>query len=184
MEYFNSLKTGDLIGVANVSSGLFSKLIRYVTRSKYSHVCIFLKEHPFKSMGYCIFEADVITNRVRIIKLSEWLKTYKHAEFWVRHLHIKRDYDFYLRTFDLYLETVGKEYRLEADAFILAEYGSNMAYEQPEHNRFFCSGLATYFYQKIGMLNKDIDCHKITPSELFEKINIPALSDPELVLKK
>ena len=186
-EFYDLLDTGDMIGVGDVSNSMFSRLIRFTTRSSISHVAVVVKNPPYHCKGLYILEANSDEMHVHCIPFAFFLAQYKHATFYYRKINFQRSTEFYLNFYHLFNNAIGKPYLMDFLRFALAECASNTptkVFLSPQ--KFFCSSLCTYIYKSLAMISKDIDPERITPSEIFEGdiIDTNNISEIKVLLSK
>ena len=171
----DDLETGDMI----LFSGNYfiSKIIEYFSGSKYSHVAVIIKNPDFfddKLEGLYILESgyenkpDSENDRykfgVQLTNFKEMALNYS-GNIYVRKLHCNRDHDFYNKINQIHSDVHNLPYDLNIIDWIKAKFDIEIGFTQKK-NTFWCSALVSYFYVKLGFLNKSIPWTLISPQEL------------------
>ncbi len=171
----DDLETGDMI----LFSGNYfiSKIIEYFSGSKYSHVAVIIKNPDFfddKLEGLYILESgyenkpDSENDRykfgVQLTNFKEMALNYS-GNIYVRKLHCNRDQDFYNKINQIHSDVHNLPYDLNIIDWIKAKFDIEIGFTQKK-NTFWCSALVSYFYVKLGFLNKSIPWTLISPQEL------------------
>ena len=87
------------------------------------------------------------------------------GNIYVRKLHCNRDQDFYNKINQIHSDVHNLPYDLNIFDWIKAKFDIEIGFTQKK-NTFWCSALVSYFYVKLGFLNKSIPWTLISPQEL------------------
>lgn len=171
-----NLKTGDLILFDNAGCNLFSRLIKYFTRSEITHVGIILKdpdftENPLK--GYYVWESGwegdpdpqdgKIKFGVQITPLDEICDKYKQggSGIFIKRIKCPPDYFNTKKLKEIHSVVYDKIYDCFPPDMILALMGKD---KHPQKtSRFWCSALTGYIYTQCNILASNTDWSIIIP---------------------
>lgn len=169
------LQTGDMI-LYN-GNYFISRIIEYFTDSIYSHVAVVIKNPFFDNKfleGIYVLESgyenkpDPENHRkkfgVQLTKLEDMIKNYVGKVF-VRKLHCIRNRDFYRKIQQIHSDVHNIPYDINPFDWIRADLNINIGNTQ-KRNTYWCSALVTYFYVKLGFLDKNVPWTLISPKEL------------------
>lgn len=173
VNYYNireKLQTGDLL----VFGGFFlgSKIIKWCTRSKVSHVAIILRNPNDNRLS--LFEVGTPKKvpehgGVNIHKVSDYLPFY-HGNVWVLKLNEEKRSKFkdhYLRSF--VESTLGENYDYVGAGLAGWDLFDNIrGAAQPRSNSYFCSELVAEAYIHSHVFPPNIDPEEITPKEITQ----------------
>ncbi|WP_343561584.1 hypothetical protein [Kiloniella sp. b19] len=172
------LKTGDIVLFAGES--LFSKAIRFVTRSQWSHVGMVIKierwnlallwESTTPSDAKDI-EGGTVTNGVQLVALSSRVQSYK-GKIAIRQLN-KSISDEQIDRLAAFRESV-KGRKFEKDALELVRAAMDNTFlgdeEGEDLSSFFCSELIAESYQAMGLLQEgDKPSNEFTPADFSSR---------------
>tara|TARA_B100001123_G_C15317408_1_gene1026654 strand:- start:858 stop:1469 length:612 start_codon:yes stop_codon:yes gene_type:complete len=186
MSKFN-LKTGDILLFDYGGGGIMgccSCLIKSLTRSNISHVCMVLKDpvfiHPYLK-GYYVWESnwegtldpqdDKLKFGVQLTSLETILQNYrkKNSIVYVRRISCDPEMFCAKNLEAIHKVVYDKIYDINPIDWINAiERKDN---EPQKTDRFWCSALVGYIYTKCGLLNKDTDWSILRPSDFSQKYN-------------
>ena len=186
MSKFN-LKTGDILLFDNEGGGIMgccSRLIKSVTQSNISHVCMVLKDpefiHPYLK-GYYVWESNWEATKdpqdrktklgVQITPLETILSNYKKTNsiVYVRRINCDPELFCSKNLAKVHKVVYDKIYDLCPMDWINAiERKDN---EPQKTDRFWCSALVGYIYTECGLLNKDTDWSILRPSDFSQEYN-------------
>jgi len=178
MSQYN-LKTGDLLLFdykAGGWFGVFTKLIKYFTKSKYSHIAMVLKDPTYinpKLKGYYIWESswedqpDPQDNKRKLgVEITPFDEIYD--------LYKEKDSNIYVRRVDCNSNLFSSENLKEIHKVVYDKpydmYPKDWyeAIKQNDSNpqktdRFWCSALVGYIYTKCGLLDSSTDWSMLRP---------------------
>lgn len=176
----DKLETGDMI-LFN-GNYFLSRIIEYFTHSIYSHVGIIIIDPCFENKllkGIYVLESgyeptnDPENNRnkygVQLTKLETFIENY-NGKLFIRKLHCTRNKNFYEKIIQIHSNVHNLSYDLNPIDWIKAEFNIHIGNVQKK-NTFWCSALVTYFYIKMGFLDKTIDWSLISPQDLSSSSN-------------
>ena len=180
-----SMKTGDILLFdykAGGIFGIFTKLIKYFTKSDYSHVAMVIKDPTFihpSMKGTYIWESswegkpDPQDGEIKLgVQITPFLEIYNHYK--------SKNSSIYLRRVKCNSELFNDEklkeihkvvYDKPYDIVPLDWVGAIMR-EDPEPqrvNRFWCSALVGYIYTKCGILKPETDWSNLRASDFSLK---------------
>lgn len=170
-------ETGDIILFSDVSY-IPSRIIEWVTGSKYSHVGIVLKDPVYINpllKGLYILESTGVSDiseseenkkraGVQIRKLKSVCDQYNGAIFW-RKLHTLRDTEFYKKITEIHTMVHSRPYDLHPTDWLKSLLNNKYGNVQIT-DRFFCSALVTYIYDVLGFVAPDTPWSIIRPKDL------------------
>lgn len=165
-EFLNSLDTGDILLFSG--NTLFSKAIKLVTRSHWSHIGMVLKDDD--GLLYC-FESDnepikdIPEIGVRKVPLKYKIETYD-GEIAIRMLEVPELKQTILREEIKQLCNQFKNIPYEKHflELIKSAYDGPFGENKEDLTSIFCSELIASIYQKCGLLNWDIPSNEYTPA--------------------
>ena len=169
-------QTGDVLLFAD-HSWYPSRFIEFATHSKYSHVGIVLRDPCFGEeslKGLYILEStafidadDVETHtRVSGVQINRFDKVYDitEGEIYWRRLHIDRNNDFNDIMTDVHRLTFGKGYDYDPKDWIKAFFDIHNSNDE-RTDKFDCSALVAFIYDRLGLLIKPVDWTIIRPKD-------------------
>ncbi len=177
----NDLNTGDIILFASKHTW-YDYVLRFFSKSKYTHVGIIIKNPKGFDEGIHIIESgiepfpDELTNKLRfgvqMHKLQDVINVSYDCDIYYRKLQISNnisqhhilDNTIWNNILDNIRE---KPYDTNITDWFLAELRvlniPNITRQQDKS--FWCSALVSYIYIKLGLLNKNIPWSIICPNE-------------------
>ena len=197
MEYINNLdiiksqfNTGDILlyhhknDYSTLYNSFFSLLddaIMWWTSSKFCHVSIIIKNPDFTTpplTGLYILESSYENIKdiedqeykmgVELIPLEEL--DLKNIHLYWRKLECDRNKEFYENLAKAHSIVHNRPYDIIPTDWIKAAFHLNIGNTQKKKT-FWCSALVTYFYIKMGFLDKTIDWSLISPQDLSSSSN-------------
>lgn len=188
-EFLNSFDTGDILLFSG--NTLFSKAIKLVTRSHWSHIGMVLKDDD--GLLYC-FESDnepikdIPEIGVRKVPLKYKIETYD-GEIAVRRLRPPEWRQTMLREeMKLICNTFGnihyEEHFLE---LIKSVYDGPFGKNKEDLSSVFCSELIASIYRRCSLLDFDIPSNEYTPADFSGRIlnlKYSTLADIEYIKSK
>ena len=201
MSEFN-LETGDLLLFDYKGGGLFgvfTSLIKYFTKSEYSHIAMVLKDPSFihpSLKGYYIWESSwegtpdpqdgKVKLGVQITPFNEIYNLYKEkgSNIYLRKVKCNKELLSTSKLEDIHKVVYDKPYDIVPEDWINA---INRKDNEPQKtDRFWCSALVGYIYTKAGLLKEDTDWSVLRPSDFSVQfpnnlnfINNSSLEDKE-----
>ena len=181
-EFKKSLKTGDLLLCDNLqytSWGLFSWIIKFMTKSDFSHIGMIVVDPVFTDVplkGAFVWtsgisdvpdsEDGVKKFGVQFIPLDHFVQTYG-GKIYSRRIEFKRDedYDKIFNT-DRLREIHGVVYNKPYDV-VVADWIEAYCKRDPnpqKTSRFFCSALIGYIYTSLGLFDDGLDWSILYPN--------------------
>lgn len=181
-EFKKSLKTGDLLLCDNLqytSWGLFSWIIKFMTKSDFSHIGMIVVDPVFTDVplkGTFVWtsgisdvpdsEDGVKKFGVQFIPLDHFVQTYG-GKIYSRRIEFKRDedYDKIFNT-DRLREIHGVVYNKPYD-IVVADWIEAYCKRDPnpqKTSRFFCSALIGYIYTSLGLFDDGLDWSILYPN--------------------
>ena len=180
MSRFN-LNTGDLLLFDYQGGGffgVFTGLIKYFTKSKYSHIAMVLKDPDFlhpSLIGYYVWESSwegkpdpqdgKIKLGVQITPFEEIYNTYKEtgSSIYLRKVNCKKEMFNIKNLSDIHKVVYQKPYDIIPTDWIEAIFRKD---DHPQKiDRFWCAALVGYIYTKCGILEKNTDWSVLRPSD-------------------
>lgn len=180
MSRFN-LNTGDLLLFDSHGGGffgVFTGLIKYFTKSKYSHIAMVLKDPDFlhpSLKGYYVWESSwegkpdpqdgKIKLGVQITPFEEIYNTYKEtgSSIYLRKVNCKKEMFNINNLSDIHKVVYQKPYDIIPSDWIEAIFRKD---DHPQKtDRFWCAALVGYIYTKCGILKKNTDWSVLRPSD-------------------
>ena len=180
------LKTGDILLCdynGNGCMGCFTKIIKCVTKSKFSHVAMILKDPSFinpELKGLYIWESSwegkpdpqdgIIKLGVQITPLKEIYDDYKSkkSHMFIRKLHHNIEIT-NEELEDIHKVVYSKPYDLVLNDWIEELTGKDS--KPQKTSRFWCSALIGYIYTKLGLLKPNTDWSFLRASDFSTKSN-------------
>ena len=183
----DNLQTGDLILFnykGNNCSGFLSKLIKWGTNSKFTHIGMVLKNPKFDNIpqleGIYVWESGYegykdpqdgkIKLGVQITPLEEILDSYKDkGSVYIRKLeNVDRNKIFSKENINKIHNIVyDKPYDLVPEDWIEAYFKKDSSPKKT--NRFWCSALVGYIYSELGILEKNTDWSILIPCDFSQE---------------
>jgi hypothetical protein len=181
-EFKKSLKTGDLLLCDNLqytSWGLFSWIIKFMTKSDFSHIGMIVVDPVFTDVplkGTFVWtsgisdvpdsEDGVKKFGVQFIPLDHFVQTYG-GKIYSRRIEFKHeeDYDKIFNT-DRLREIHGVVYNKPYDV-VVADWIEAYCKRDPnpqKTSRFFCSALIGYIYTSLGLFDDGLDWSILYPN--------------------
>lgn len=169
--------TGDILLFSD-RTFIPSRLIEYFTDSKYSHAGIVLRDPTFldkpleglyvmESTGFSDIkdaEDNEIKFGVQIRPLEDVFKKYDGAIFW-RKLTVERNEDFYKNLAEAHRVVHNKPYDTNPIDWIESLFDIKLGDVQLT-DRFFCSAMVCFVYDKLGLVTSDTPWTIIRPRDL------------------
>ena len=177
MSQFN-LKTGDLLLFDDESGSLFAGLIKYFTKSKYTHIGMILKDPSFihpSLKGYYVWESSwegtpdpqdgKIKLGVQITPFDEIYQQYKSKNGFIYTRRVECDPELFNndKLSEIHDVVYGKPYDIVPKDWIDAIDRKDT--EPQKTDRFWCSALVGYIYAKAGLIKEDTDWSILRPSD-------------------
>jgi hypothetical protein len=173
-----NMKTGDIIlfdYTGGGLTGLFDSLIKYFTKSVYTHIGMVLKDPTFlntKLNGTYLWESSYNGTKdpqdgkvkfgVQITPLSELINNY-NGNIYLRRIHCNKDSFNDERLKDIHDIVYEKPYDIVPTDWIEGIIRKDS--EPQKTNRFWCSALLGYIYTSCGILKQDTDWSILRPSD-------------------
>lgn len=177
-DFKKNCQTGDLLLYS--TSLWYSKIIEYMTGSKFSHIAIILKDPIYidpSLKGIYILESgfenkpDPINNDkkcgVQIAPIDDIINSYKNSwmgSLYYRKLDYSRPTNFNNNIKNICADIYGKPYDFNIIDWIKAEFNIKFGNEK-KTNTFWCSALVAYVYKQLGLIKDDISWTIISPKE-------------------
>lgn len=176
-----NLETGDLLLFDYEGGGIFSvftSLIKYFTKSNYSHISMVLKDPSFihpTLKGYYVWESGwegtpdpqdgKIKLGVQITPFNEIYNEYKSKKgsIYLRKLNCNKDLFCDKNLEEIHKVVYDKPYDIVPEDWINAIVRKDN--EPQKTDRFWCSALIGYIYTKLGLLKEDTDWSILRPSD-------------------
>lgn len=194
-----SCETGDILLYS--TTYWYSKIIEYVSGSKYSHISIILKNPTYlnpKLKGVYVLESslaedindinlDKKINGVQIIPIEHVFDQYRNSNIgnlYYRKLNVNRNSLFINNLKDTINNIEGDKYDINILDWIKAAFDIQIG-DLHKENTFWCSAMVSYVYIKLNMLDKNIPWTIISPKKYsyYEKDSIKLINsslDPEI----
>lgn len=177
MPFVEKYNTGDILLFSD-KTFLPSRIIEYVTDSKYSHAGIILKNPIYINpslKGLYLFESTGLTDivdiedkklktGVQIRPLEDVFKEYNGAIFW-RKLGVIRDQNFNKIIKKVHDEVHNKPYDTNPKEWVESLFNIQIGDVQLT-SRFFCSAMVTYVYEQLGLVDKNTPWSIVRPKDL------------------
>ena len=182
MNNWDFLKTGDLLFCDYTGSGpfgWFSYLLKFFTKSKYSHSAMIIRDPPFSNVepGLYVWESTYNGKpdpQDHKIKLGVQLATFEDF------------YNNYHSNGTVYIRQIEPNNPITNDQLIKIH---NVVYDKPYDilpedwieaylrtgpkdtiDRFWCSALVGYIYTQLNLFNKDTDWSMLRPADIANNI--------------
>lgn len=164
------LKTGDIVLFSG--KGVFSKVIKLASKSKWSHVGMIVKVEGWDFV--LLWESTTLNTAhdidagkrrkgVQIVALSQRLDKYK-GEIGVRHLNgVELNSDDITKLQELRLEVMHRPYERNMVELVGSVLGSVFNIAGGSLGSLFCSELVAEVYRRIGLLEADVKPNSFTP---------------------
>lgn len=181
-ELKNTLKTGDLLlcdDLAYGSWGLFSWLIKFVTKSDFSHVGMIVKDPDFTETplkGIFVWtsgisdvpDPDDKTKKfgVQFIPFDHFIQTYG-GKIFLRKIEFEHSEEYYSIFDTNKLKQIHQTVYDKPYDVVITDWIEAFCKKDPhpqKTSRFFCSALIGYIYTKLNLLDNNTDWSIISPS--------------------
>ena len=167
------MNTGDILLFESSYKGAFGwwgKIVSIVTRSKYTHVAIVLKDPYYVDesfRGLYVLESGSEEWAKQwgtiISPLSKVLQSDTHKHVYLRRLHTQVNIDAIMPA--LYNTVMDKAYDINPIEILGNELRSSMLSNPRQLNRFVCSSLVGYIYTALGLLPKSTSWFYLQPRD-------------------
>jgi hypothetical protein len=181
-ELKNTLKTGDLLlcdDLAYGSWGLFSWLIKFVTKSDFSHVGMIVKDPDFTETplkGTFVWTSGISnvpdpedkTKKfgVQFIPFDHFIQTYG-GKIFLRRIEFEHNEEYYSIFETNKLKQIHQVVYDKPYDVVITDWIEAFCKKDPnpqKTSRFFCSALIGYIYTKLNILDNNTDWSIISPS--------------------
>uniref|UniRef100_A0A6C0JCG8 Peptidase n=1 Tax=viral metagenome TaxID=1070528 RepID=A0A6C0JCG8_9ZZZZ len=179
------MKTGDILLFdykAGGAFGIFTKLIKYFTKSDYSHVAMVLKDPTFihpSLKGTYIWESswegkpDPQDGKIKLgVQITPFLEIYDQYKYHNSSIYLRRvNCDPTLFNEENLKKIHDVVYNKPYD-IIPKDWVGAITRDDPDPqrvNRFWCSALVGYIYTKCGLLKPDTDWSNLRASDFSIK---------------
>ena len=181
-ELKNTLKTGDLLlcdDLAYGSWGLFSWLIKFVTKSDFSHVGMIVKDPDFTETplkGTFVWTSGISnvpdpedkTKKfgVQFIPFDHFIQTYG-GKIFLRKIEFEHAEEYYSIFDTNKLKQIHQVVYDKPYDVVITDWIEAFCKKDPnpqKTSRFFCSALIGYIYTKLNLLDNNTDWSIISPS--------------------
>lgn len=181
-ELKNTVKTGDLLlcdDLAYGSWGLFSWLIKFVTKSDFSHVGMIVKDPDFTETplkGTFVWTSGISnvpdpedkTKKfgVQLIPLDHFIQTYG-GKIYLRKIEFEHAEEYYSIFETNKLKQIHQVVYDKPYDVVITDWIEAFCKKDPnpqKTSRFFCSALIGYIYTKLNLLDHNTDWSIISPS--------------------
>lgn len=181
-ELKNTLKTGDLLlcdDLAYGSWGLFSWLIKFVTKSDFSHVGMIVKDPDFTETplkGTFVWTSGISnvpdpedkTKKfgVQFIPFDHFIQTYG-GKIFLRRIEFEHNEEYYSIFETNKLKQIHQTVYDKPYDVVITDWIEAFCKKDPnpqKTSRFFCSALIGYIYTKLNLLDNNTDWSIISPS--------------------
>ena len=174
-----NLKTGDLLLLDYEGSGIFgwfTWLIKFFTKSDYSHIVMVLKDPDFldkKLNGYYVWESSYNGTKdpqdgkvkigVQITPLDEILNHYKKegGKIWIRRCNYKENPFTNEKLKAIHDVVYDKPYDILPQDWIEALFRKDNKPQKTD--RFWCSALIGYIYSQCNLISSKTDWSLLRP---------------------
>jgi hypothetical protein len=193
-KYRDQMKSGDVIAFSG--NGNFSKLIKWATRSNYSHVGIVLKLDLGGGFGKSLLlvESTLLTDLanydnkpairgVQMQWLSKRLQMYNGDAWWIPLKQSLPEYN--LRKMQAWLrQTYNKQTPYDETQImgvaidVLADF--KLVENKEDFSQIFCSELVTKALKVASVVSESVNASEQTPQDV---VNFPCLQAPPIRLK-
>ena len=182
-----NLKKGDIMLFDNKSKncfGFFTDIIKWVTKSKFSHVAMVLINPTYikpNLKGLYIWESSVEKEPdpqdgkrkigVQITPFEEIYNEYKDnkSEIYLRKLHFKHGLITKDKIIDIHKIVYDKPYDIDPFDWVQEIIGKDK--HPKKTDRFWCSALVGYIYSKLGIIDPNTDWSFLRASDFSIKYN-------------
>jgi hypothetical protein len=181
-ELKNTVKTGDLLlcdDLAYGSWGLFSWLIKFVTKSDFSHVGMIVKDPDFTETplkGTFVWTSGISnvpdpedkTKKfgVQFIPFDHFIQTYG-GKIFLRKIEFEHAEEYYSIFDTNKLKQIHQVVYDKPYDVVITDWIEALCKKDPnpqKTSRFFCSALIGYIYTKLNLLDNNTDWSIISPS--------------------
>lgn len=181
-ELKNTVKTGDLLlcdDLAYGSWGLFSWLIKFVTKSDFSHVGMIVKDPDFTETplkGTFVWTSGISnvpdpedkTKKfgVQFIPFDHFIQTYG-GKIFLRKIEFEHAEEYYSIFETNKLKQIHQVVYDKPYDVVITDWIEAFCKKDPnpqKTSRFFCSALIGYIYTKLNLLDNNTDWSIISPS--------------------
>ena len=181
-ELKNTLKTGDLLlcdDLAYGSWGLFSWLIKFVTKSDFSHVGMIVKDPDFTETplkGTFVWTSGISnvpdpedkTKKfgVQFIPFDHFIQTYG-GKIFLRRIEFEHNEEYYSIFETNKLKQIHQTVYDKPYDVVITDWIEAFCKKDPnpqKTSRFFCSALIGYIYTKLNLFDNNTDWSIISPS--------------------
>ncbi len=181
-ELKSTLKTGDLLlcdDLAYGSWGLFSWLIKFVTKSDFSHVGMIVKDPDFTETplkGTFVWTSGISnvpdpedkTKKfgVQFIPFDHFIQTYG-GKIFLRRIEFEHNEEYYSIFNTDKLKQIHQVVYDKPYDVVITDWIEAFCKKDPnpqKTSRFFCSALIGYIYTKLNLLDNNTDWSIISPS--------------------
>lgn len=182
MSRFN-LKTGDILLFDDGQGGstfatLFTGLIKYFTKSKFSHVAMVIKDPTFihpSLKGYYVWESSwegkpdpqdgVVKLGVQITPFEEIYQHYSSTGGSIYARRVECDPALFNdeKLSEIHEVVYGKPYDMVPKDWVEGIFRKDS--DPDRTDRFWCSALVGYIYAKAGVINEKTDWSDLRPSD-------------------
>ena len=181
-ELKNTLKTGDLLlcdDLAYGSWGLFSWLIKFVTKSDFSHVGMIVKDPDFTETplkGTFVWTSGISnvpdpedkTKKfgVQFIPFDHFIQTYG-GKIFLRRIEFEHNEEYYSIFETNKLKQIHQVVYDKPYDVVITDWIEAFCKKDPnpqKTSRFFCSALIGYIYTKLNLLDDNTDWSIISPN--------------------
>jgi hypothetical protein len=181
-ELKNTVKTGDLLlcdDLAYGSWGLFSWLIKFVTKSDFSHVGMIVKDPDFTETplkGTFVWTSGISnvpdpedkTKKfgVQFIPFDHFIQTYG-GKIFLRKIEFEHAEEYYSIFDTNKLKQIHQVVYDKPYDVVITDWIEAFCKKDPnpqKTSRFFCSALIGYIYTKLNLLDNNTDWSIISPS--------------------
>lgn len=181
-ELKNTLKTGDLLlcdDLAYGSWGLFSWLIKFVTKSDFSHVGMIVKDPDFTETplkGTFVWTSGISnvpdpedkTKKfgVQFIPFDHFIQTYG-GKIFLRRIEFEHNEEYYSIFETNKLKQIHQVVYDKPYDVVITDWIEAFCKKDPnpqKTSRFFCSALIGYIYTKLNLLDHNTDWSIISPN--------------------
>ena len=181
-ELKNTVKTGDLLlcdDLAYGSWGLFSWLIKFVTKSDFSHVGMIVKDPDFTETplkGTFVWTSGISnvpdpedkTKKfgVQFIPFDHFIQTYG-GKIFLRKIEFEHAEEYYSIFDTNKLKQIHQVVYDKPYDVVITDWIEAFCKKDPKPqktSRFFCSALIGYIYTKLNLLDNNTDWSIISPS--------------------
>jgi hypothetical protein len=186
------MRTGDLVLYAG--KGVFSASIKRLTRCKWAHVGLVIRDRPADLPQ--LWEATTLADMpdletgqafpgVRLVMLEEALTAYS-GEVAVRLLDVKRTKKMLADLEAFRQEMLGRPYEKNEAQMIRATRKGPLRNRVEDLSSVFCSELIAAAYQRMGLLDRSKLSNNFTPADFTTEVDLPlglrAQLGPEIIV--